>query len=241
MSEMLVVRDLHVAYGQIEVIKGISLSVPEGSVVTLLGANGAGKTTTIKTISGLLQPKSGSIEFLGERIDGLPPEQIVRKRIAQVPEGRHVFRNLTVLENLRMGALTRRDKQAARQDMEKVFEAFPVLRERQKQLAGTLSGGQQQMLAFGRAMMVAPRLLLLDEPSMGLAPQLVDQIADIILDLKKQGITILLVEQNAELGLSLADKGYVLETGEIVLEGPADYLLNSDTVKDSYLGMLRAT
>ena len=237
MSEMLVVRNLRVAYGQIEVIKGISLSVSVGSIVTLIGANGAGKTTTINTISGLLQPREGSIEFLGERIDRWPPEVIVRKGIVQVPEGRKVFRNLTVVENLLMGGLSRPDKGKMRQDLEEAFEIFPLLRERQKQLAGTLSGGEQQMLAFGRAMMAKPRLLLLDEPSMGLAPLLVEQVADAILDFKKRGITILLVEQNAELGLSLADKGYVLETGTIVLEDQASRLLEDDMVKESYLGL----
>lgn len=237
MSEMLVVRDLRVSYGQIEVIKGISLSVSAGSIVTLIGANGAGKTTTINTISGLLQPREGSIEFFGERIDRLPPEVIVKKGIVQVPEGRKVFRNLTVLENLLMGGLSRPDREKMRQDLEEAFEIFPLLRERQKQLAGTLSGGEQQMLAFGRAMMAKPRLLLLDEPSMGLAPLLVEQVADAILDFRKRGITILLVEQNAELGLSLADKGYVLETGTIVLEDQADCLLENDMVKESYLGL----
>lgn len=237
MSEMLVVRDLRVSYGQIEVIKGISLSVSVGSIVTLIGANGAGKTTTINTISGLLQPREGSIEFLGERIDRWPPEVIVKKGIVQVPEGRKVFRNLTVLENLLMGGLSRPDRRKMRQDLEEAFEIFPLLRERQKQLAGTLSGGEQQMLAFGRAMMAKPRLLLLDEPSMGLAPLLVEQVADAILDFKKRGITILLVEQNAELGLSLADKGYVLETGTIVLEDQADRLLEDNMVKESYLGL----
>jgi branched-chain amino acid transport system ATP-binding protein len=237
MSEMLVVRDLRVSYGQIEVIKGISLSVSVGSIVTLIGANGAGKTTTINTISGLLQPREGSIEFFGERIDKWPPEVIVKKGIVQVPEGRKVFRNLTVLENLLMGGLSRPDRGKMRQDLEEAFEIFPLLRERQKQLAGTLSGGEQQMLAFGRAMMAKPRLLLLDEPSMGLAPLLVEQVADAILDFKKRGITILLVEQNAELGLSLADKGYVLETGTIVLEDQAGRLLEDDMVKESYLGL----
>jgi len=237
MIEMLSVRELRVSYGPIEVLKGLSLSVPEGTIVTLIGANGAGKSTTINTISGLLRPTSGEIEFLGERIDGLPPEAIVAKGVVQVPEGRKVFANLTVLENLRMGALTRSDKEGIREDMARVFDTFPRLDERQRQLAGTLSGGEQQMLAFGRAMMAKPKLLLLDEPSMGLAPLLVEQVADVIQQLRKDGITILLVEQNAELGLWLADRGYVLETGEIVMEDDADKLLANETVKQSYLGM----
>jgi branched-chain amino acid transport system ATP-binding protein len=237
MTEVLAVRDLRVSYGPIEVLKGISLSVPAESIVTLIGSNGAGKSTTLNTVSGLLRPTAGTIEFLGERIDGRPPEAIVRKGIVQVPEGRRVFANLTVYENLLMGGLTRPEKKAMHKDIEKVFETFPRLQERQKQLAGTLSGGEQQMLAFGRAMMARPQLLLLDEPSMGLAPMLVEQVADVILEFKKGGITILLVEQNAELGLWLADKGYVLETGEIVLEDEAHRLLENEMVKQSYLGM----
>jgi len=237
MTEMLAVRDLRVSYGPIEVLKGISFSVPAGSIVTLIGANGAGKSTTLNTISGLLQPTGGAIEFLGERIDGRPPEAVVRKGIVQVPEGRKVFANLTVYENLLMGGLTRPDKKEMREDIDRVCTMFPRLGERQKQLAGTLSGGEQQMLAFGRAMMAKPQLLLLDEPSMGLAPLLVEQVADVILEFKKGGITILLVEQNAELGLWLADLGYVLETGEIVLEDEADRLLENEMVKQSYLGM----
>jgi branched-chain amino acid transport system ATP-binding protein len=237
MTEMLAVRDLRVSYGPIEVLKGISFSVQAGSIVTLIGANGAGKSTTLNTISGLLQPTGGTIEFLGERIDGLPPEAIVRKGIVQAPEGRKVFTNLTVYENLLMGGLTNPDKKERRDDIDKVCATFPRLGEREKQLAGTLSGGEQQMLAFGRAMMARPQLLLLDEPSMGLAPLLVEQVADVILEFKKSGITVLLVEQNAELGLWLADRGYVLETGEIVLEDEADRLLENEMVKQSYLGM----
>ena len=237
MNDMLVVQDLRVSYGPIEVLKGISFSVSAGSIVTLIGANGAGKTTTIKTISGLLQPIAGTIEFLGERIDGRPPEEIVRRGIVQVPEGRRVFRNLTVWENLLMGRLGRSRRGDMRQGIEKVFDLFPILRARQKQMAGTLSGGEQQMVAFARAMMAEPRLLLLDEPSMGLAPLLVEQVADVITDFKKSAITVLLVEQNAELGLSLADRGYVLETGRIVLGDQADRLVESDMVKGSYLGV----
>jgi len=234
---MLNVKDLHVAYGPIEVLKGVSLTVEEGSIVTLIGANGAGKTTTLLTISGLVSPTAGSIEFFGESIAGQLPELIVKKGIVQVPEGRKVFRNLTVYENLRMGGLSRADKKAVNDDIEMMYERFPRLKDRRKQLAGTLSGGEQQMLAFARAMVAKPRLLLLDEPSMGLAPQLVQEVANFIVDVRKKGVTVLLVEQNAELALSIADHGYVLETGEVAYSDAACNLLNNDQVRRSYLGM----
>jgi branched-chain amino acid transport system ATP-binding protein len=205
--------------------------------VTLIGANGAGKTTTLLTISGLLKPRKGTISFRGERIDGLSPDQVIRRGIAHVPEGRKVFRNLTVYENLVMGGFCRPHRRAVRRDVERMYNTFPVLEERRWQLAGTLSGGEQQMLAFARALVAGPELLLLDEPSMGLAPLLVEEVGRIIVDMRTQGITVLLVEQNAELALSISDKGYVLETGEIVLEGPSQDLLDDEQVKESYLGI----
>jgi branched-chain amino acid transport system ATP-binding protein len=238
MSDVLVIRDLHVSYGgAADVLKGISLSVPENGIVTLIGANGAGKTTTLLTISGLLQPTQGTIEFLGERIDGKPPEEIIRTGIAHVPEGRKVFRNLTVYENLLMGGFSRRDKKAVREGIERMYELFPILRDRQGQLAGTLSGGEQQMLAFARALVSGAPLLLLDEPSMGLAPLLVEEVARFIIEIRRQGTTVLLVEQNAELALSISDRGYVLETGRIVLEGTSEELLRNKQVEESYLGV----
>ncbi len=234
---MLTVKDLHVAYGPIHVLKGVSMKVPAGSIVTLIGANGAGKTTTLLTISGLVHPSEGTIEFLGERIEGRFPEEIVRKGIVQVPEGRKVFSNLTVYESLLMGGFSRSDPKGVLTEIESTYRLFPVLKERRRQLAGTLSGGEQQMLAFARALVAKPKLLLLDEPSMGLAPQLVQGVADFITHIRNKGVTVLLVEQNAELALSISDHGYVLETGQIAFEDSASQLLNNELVQRSYLGI----
>ncbi|MCC7271169.1 MAG: ABC transporter ATP-binding protein [Alphaproteobacteria bacterium] len=234
---MLTITDLSVAYGPIEVLKGVSLEVAEGAIVALIGGNGAGKTTTLNTISGLLRPVRGEIRFAGARVDGTPPERIVAAGIAQVPEGRKVFRNLTVHECLLMGGLVRRDRAGVAADVERMYGLFPRLRERHRQLAGTLSGGEQQMLAFGRALVARPRLLLLDEPSMGLAPKIVADIARLIADIRRDGMTILLVEQNAAMALALADRGYVLEAGRIVLEADAKSLLEDERVKRAYLGL----
>jgi branched-chain amino acid transport system ATP-binding protein len=234
---MLSVRNIHVSYGPIQVLKGVSLHVPEGSIVSLIGANGAGKSTLLNTVSGLVAPSSGEIAFLEERIDGLRPDQIVRKGVVQVPEGRKVFRNLNVFECLLMGGLTRKNKKELLTDIEKIYEMFPVLGQRKRQLAGTLSGGEQQMLAFGRALAARPKLLLLDEPSMGLAPQLVEGVAQFITDIRSRGVTVLLVEQNAELALSISDHGYVLETGSIAFSDRPCNLLANEQVKTSYLGI----
>jgi branched-chain amino acid transport system ATP-binding protein len=237
-DEMLVVQDLHVSYGSAgDAVKGVNIVVPKHQIVTLIGANGAGKTTTLLTISGLLKPRKGTIFFQGKRIDDLSADQVIRRGIAHVPEGRKVFRNLTVYENLLMGGFCRSDRRAIQKDIERMYEYFPRLRERKGQQAGTLSGGEQQMLAFARALVSGARLLLLDEPSMGLAPLLVEEVADIVEDIRDQGVTVLLVEQNAELALSIADKGYVLETGRITLEGEAAELLRNDQVLESYLGI----
>ncbi|MGI6452718.1 MAG: ABC transporter ATP-binding protein [Syntrophomonadaceae bacterium] len=233
---MLEIKDIDVYYGAIHALKKLSLNVDQGSIVTLIGANGAGKTTTLKTISGLIRPKSGTIKFKNTDIARTPPERIVGLGISQVPEGRRVFSSLTVMENLEMGAFLRKDRQGVQEDFEMVFSRFPRLKERRKQLAGTLSGGEQQMLAIGRALMARPELLLMDEPSMGLAPLLVKEIFEIIKDINEKGTTILLVEQNAHMALSIADKAYVIETGEIVLTGTAKELMNSDEVKKAYLG-----
>lgn len=233
---MLKVNEIDVYYGAIHALKKLSLEVEQGSIVTLIGANGAGKTTTLKTISGLLRPRSGSIIFKGTDITKVPPEKIVALGISQVPEGRRVFAAMTVLENLEMGAYLRKDKKGIARDLEEVFDRFPRLKERRKQLAGTLSGGEQQMLAIGRALMARPSLLLMDEPSMGLAPLLVKEIFEIIKDINSRGTTILLVEQNAHMALSIADKAYVIETGEIVLSGQAGELMKSEEVKKAYLG-----
>ncbi len=232
---MLKVNDINVYYGSIHAIKGVSFEVHQGEVVTLIGANGAGKSTTLQTISGLLRSKTGSIEFLGENLGGVAPHKIVAKGLAHVPEGRRVFLQMTVEENLEMGAFTRPNSEID-SGIENVYERFPRLKERRKQIAGTLSGGEQQMLAMGRALMSSPKLLMLDEPSMGLAPLLVEQIFDIIRELHKAGTTILLVEQNAQMALSVADRGYVLETGKIVATGTGAELLNDDAVKKAYLG-----
>ena len=236
MGTMLKINDINVFYGAIHAIKGASLEVNEGEIVTLIGANGAGKSTILRTISGLLKPKGGSIEFEGRDIAGLPAHEIVKCGISQVPEGRRIFAEMTVLENLELGAFTRKDKDGIKEDMEMVFNRFPRLKERISQLAGTLSGGEQQMLAMGRALMSHPKLLMLDEPSMGLAPILVEQIFDIIRELHKAGTTILLVEQNAQAALSVADRGYVLETGKVVTTGTGHELLESPAIKKAYLG-----
>ena len=231
---MLKVDDIHVYYGQIHAIKGVSFEVHEGEVVSLIGANGAGKSTVLKTISGLLRPKSGTITFLGSDITHTEAYKLVNRGLAQVPEGRRIFLQMTVRENLDMGAYTQKDVSEA--DMEAVFRRFPRLKEREKQIAGTLSGGEQQMLAMGRAMMSHPKLLMLDEPSMGLAPILVEQIFDIIREFHASGTTILLVEQNAGKALAIADRAYVLEQGRITLSGTGAHLAASDAVKKAYLG-----
>ena len=231
---MLKVDNIHVYYGAIHAIKGISFEVHEGETVALIGANGAGKSTTLKTISGLLHPRSGSIHFLGKDITHATAHTLVRHGMAHVPEGRRIFLQMTVQENLEMGAFTRRDDIS--ETLENVYERVPRLKERRKQIAGTLSGGEQQMLAMGRGLMIHPKLLMLDEPSMGLAPILVEQIFDIIRELHKSGTTILLVEQNAGMALSVADRAYVLETGKITLTGTGAELACSDQVKQAYLG-----
>ena len=236
MDPILKVEGLHVYYGSIHAIKGISFDVREGEIVTLIGANGAGKSTTLRTISGLIAPKSGTIPFEGKNIAGKGAHEIVRAGISQVPEGRRIFAEMTVLENLELGAFTRSDKDGIAADMEMVFTRFPRLKERVSQQAGTLSGGEQQMLAMGRALMSRPRLLLLDEPSMGLAPLLIKEIFSIIVDINKTGTTVLLVEQNANMALSIASRAYVLETGRITLSGAAKELAASEDVRKAYLG-----
>lgn len=233
---MLNIENINVYYGAIHAIKDISINVTEGQIVTLIGANGAGKSTTLRTISGLLKPKTGKINFEGKDIAGMPAQAIVKQGISQVPEGRRVFANMTVLENLELGAYIRNDKAGIKEDMNSVFERFPRLLERKVQLAGTLSGGEQQMLAMGRALMSRPRLLLLDEPSMGLAPLLVKEIFSIVKEINQTGTTVLLVEQNANMALSIAHKAYVLETGRITLSGDAKKLAASEEVRKAYLG-----
>lgn len=233
---MLEVRDLEVYYGAIHAVKGISLRVEDGQIVTLIGSNGAGKSTTLHTISGLIKPRSGNILFDGTDITGTPAHKIVASGLVQVPEGRHVFANMSVMENLDMGAYLRKDKDGIEKDKKKVFELFPRLFERKNQLSGTLSGGEQQMLAMGRALMERPRVLLLDEPSMGLAPLLVKEIFSIIKTINEEGTTVLLVEQNANMALSIADYAYVLETGRITLSGPAADFSASEAVRKAYLG-----
>ncbi len=233
---LLAVEGIETYYGSIPALKGVSFEVPDGAIVTLLGANGAGKSTTLKSISGLVPPARGTVTFTGRRIDQLPSEQIVRLGISHVPEGRELFPELTVLENLKMGAYTRTDKRAIQQTLERVQAHFPILAERKAQLAGALSGGEQQMLAIGRALMAEPRLMLLDEPSLGLAPMLVEEIFRIIREIHESGTTVLLVEQNANKALSIADYGYVLETGTISLQGDSKQLLRDDHVRRSYLG-----
>ena len=233
---LLEVKDISVYYGVIQALKGISFTVEEGEIVALIGANGAGKTTTMQSIMGLNHPKTGSIYYNGERIDNIPTHKIVKKGMTQVPEGRHDFQELTVYENLIMGAYTVKDKEKIKEDIQEMFKLFPRLEERRNQIAGTLSGGEQQMLAISRALMSHPKLLLLDEPSMGLSPILVDEVFDIIKHIHSEGTTILVVEQNAEKALSIADKAYVLETGNIILSGTGKELKNNDDVKKAYLG-----
>ena len=233
---MLEIKDIEVYYGVIQALKGISFEVNQGEIVTLIGANGAGKTTTLQTITGLLQAKKGSISFEGKDITRTPAHNIVKLGIAHVPEGRRVFSNLTVYQNLRMGAYTRADKNEIEESLNLVYERFPRLQERKNQMAGTLSGGEQQMLAMGRALMSKPKLIVMDEPSMGLSPIFVNEIFDIIRKVSAEGTTVLLVEQNAKKALSIADRAYVLETGQIVLSGKAEDLLKDDSVKKAYLG-----
>ena len=233
---LLEIEDMHSYYGHIEALRGISLTVDEGEVVTLIGSNGAGKTTTLRSIHGILPPKQGRIIFAGEEIQGVPAHELISRGIAQSPEGRRIFFRMTVLENLEMGAYHRNDASGIREDMDRVFGLFPRLKERTKQEAGTMSGGEQQMLAIGRALMSRPRLLLLDEPSMGLAPVLVERIFETIREINKQGTTILLVEQNANVALEIATRGYVLETGTIVNSAPAAELREDPTVREAYLG-----
>ncbi|HWR10021.1 ABC transporter ATP-binding protein [Sporomusa sp.] len=233
---MLKVDNINVYYGAIHALKGISVEVNQGEIVTLIGANGAGKSTTLRTISGLLKPKTGQIAFEGQNIAGVPAQNIVKLGISQVPEGRRVFAHMSVLENLELGAYLRSDTKEIKADMDNVFARFPRLGERRSQLSGTLSGGEQQMLAMGRALMSRPRILLLDEPSMGLAPLLVKEIFSIIKDINQTGTTILLVEQNAHMALSIANKAYVLETGRIILSGDAKELAASEEIRKAYLG-----
>jgi len=233
---LLEVNDIHTYYGAIQALHGVSVNVGEGEIVTLIGANGAGKSTMLNTICGLLRPRSGTIYLEGEPIHELPPHEIVARGVSQAPEGRRVFGRLNVTENLEMGAFARKDKEGIKRDMERVFALFPRLKERARQVAGTLSGGEQQMLAIGRSMMANPRLLLLDEPSMGLAPILVEAIFDTIREINAMGTTILLVEQNALMALSIAKRGYVLETGEIVLQDAASELEKNEMVRKAYLG-----
>ncbi|MBA7685952.1 High-affinity branched-chain amino acid transport ATP-binding protein LivF [subsurface metagenome] len=233
---LLEIKDLKVHYGKAEALKGISMGIEEGTIVTLIGANGAGKTTTLRTISGAKAPTSGKIWFQGERIDDLPPHEIARRGIAHVPEGRRVLATMTVLENLEMGAYLRKDKSGIARDLENIYEHFPVLKERRRQMAGSLSGGEQQMLATARAMMAGPKLLLMDEPSMGLSPVLVEEVGKMITNINQTGVTIMLVEQNARIALRLADRAYVLEVGNIVLAGEAKELINDEHVKKAYLG-----
>ncbi|MEH7113200.1 ABC transporter ATP-binding protein [Neobacillus niacini] len=235
---MLKVNGIDVFYGNIHALKGVSLEINEGEIVTLIGANGAGKSTLLKTLSGLLKPKSGTIEYLGSSISGKAPQSIVKAGISHVPEGRRVFANMSVEENLELGAYIRTDKKEIRNDIQRVYELFPRLHERRKQLSGTLSGGEQQMLAMGRAIMAKPKLLLLDEPSMGLAPLMVKTIFQIIKQVSQDGTTILLVEQNANMALSVADRAYVIETGRIDISGTAAELQASEEIKKAYLGGL---
>jgi branched-chain amino acid transport system ATP-binding protein len=232
---LLEVEDIHTYYGNIEALKGVSLTVEAGECVTLIGSNGAGKSTTLRSISGLNQPREGAIRFNGKEIGFTPPQEIVRLGIAQSPEGRHCFQRMTVRENLDLGAYLRKDREILR-DIERIFELFPRLEERQKQKAGTMSGGEQQMLAMGRALMARPQLLLLDEPSMGIAPILVERIYETIAEINKQGTTILLVEQNANFALGVSNRGYVLETGTVALEGSAEKLRDDPDVQKAYLG-----
>lgn len=233
---MLEVKDLEVYYGMIQAIKGVSFHVDQGEVIALIGANGAGKTTILHTVTGLLSPKKGSVVFEGQEVTKIPAHKIVSLGMAHVPEGRRMFAELSVYENLKMGAYTRKDKSEIEENLQKIYERFPRLKERKNQMAGTLSGGEQQMLAMGRALMSQPKIILMDEPSMGLSPILVNEIFDIIQEVSKSGTTVLLVEQNAKKALSIADRAYVLETGRIALEGRAEDLLRDDSIKKAYLG-----
>lgn len=234
---LLEMKDVSVNYGKVSAVRNISLSVPEGGIVTIIGGNGAGKTTCLRAMSGMVRPSSGEIRFNGDRIDGLNSDRIVARGIAHVPEGRRIFPDMTVEENLRTGAFLRRDHARVEADLGDVYESFPRLRERRRQMARTMSGGEQQMLAIGRALMSAPKLLLMDEPSMGLAPVVVEEIAKIIVEINAQGVPVVLVEQNAELALELAVHAYVLETGNLALEGPADELHDNEHVRAAYLGI----
>jgi branched-chain amino acid transport system ATP-binding protein len=235
--QLLRINNLDVYYGDLQALFDLSLEVNEGEIVSIVGSNGAGKTTTLKTISGLIQPRSGTIEFMGERIDGLAPHQIVERGISQIPEGRRVFPYMSTLENLLLGAFTRRAREKRLETLEWIYGIFPVLKEREDQLAGTLSGGEQQMLAIGRGLMSRPKLLMFDEPSLGLAPMIVTKIFEVIEQLKKEGITILLVEQNVQRALTLADRGYVLESGRINMEGEGKSLLQNPHIRKAYLGL----
>jgi branched-chain amino acid transport system ATP-binding protein len=234
---LLTVKNMETYYGQVKVLKGISIEVSEGEIVTLIGANGAGKTTTLKAISGLVKPRSGEIEFNNRRIDLLSPHTIIRTGIAHVPEGRNIFPDMTVLENLKIGGFILKSKEDIKQQTEKMFSYFPILEERKHQLAGTLSGGEQQMLAIGRGLMSAPKLLLLDEPSLGLSPILVKKVGEIIREIRSLGTTILLIEQNAKMALQISDRGYVIETGSIVMQERASNLISNEKVKKAYLGL----
>jgi branched-chain amino acid transport system ATP-binding protein len=234
---LLTLKDVHVHYNQVAALKGIDVEVEEGGFVTLIGSNGAGKSTTLRTISGLEKPSKGEIHFRGERIDKLSPDRILKKGIAQVPEGRRVFKDLSVLENLQLGAFTRNDKPQIEKDIAEVFETFPRLFERKDQLARTMSGGEQQMLSIGRALMSNPSLLLLDEPSLGIAPIIVQEIGRLLVEINKKGVTVVLVEQNAEMALALANQAYVLETGKVSLSGEASGLANNEHVRKAYLGI----
>ncbi|APU39827.1 ABC transporter ATP-binding protein [Streptomyces sp. NPDC056254] len=236
MTALLKVEDLKVAYGKIEAVKGISFEVNEGEIVCLVGTNGAGKTTTLRTLSGLLKPTSGSVVFDGQPIVGVPAHKIVSLKLAHSPEGRHIFPRLTIEENLQLGAFLRSDKDGIEKDIQRAYDLFPILGERRKQAAGTLSGGEQQMLAMGRALMCQPKLLMLDEPSMGLSPLMMQKIMSTIAELKASGMTILLVEQNAQAALSLADQAHVMEIGKIVLSGTGQDLLHNEDVRKAYLG-----
>lgn len=233
---MLKIEDLHVSYGMIQAIKGVSFEVNEGEVISLIGANGAGKTTILHTITGLIKPKSGSVQFEGKEITTTPAHKIVAAGMAHVPEGRRVFSELSVYDNLRMGAYTRKDKNEIAETLEMVYTRFPRLKERKKQIAGTLSGGEQQMLAMGRALMSKPKIILMDEPSMGLSPLFVNEVFEIIKEISASGTTVLLVEQNAKKALSISDRAYVLETGKIALTGKASDLINDDKIRKAYLG-----
>jgi branched-chain amino acid transport system ATP-binding protein len=236
MMSMLKIDNINVYYGNIHALKGVSLEVNEGEIVTLIGANGAGKSTLLKTLSGLLKPKEGTIHYLNSSIAGKPAQDVVKAGISHVPEGRRVFAEMSVEENIELGAFLRKDKVGIQRDFQKVYEIFPRLHERRKQSAGTLSGGEQQMLAMGRAIMARPKLLLLDEPSMGLAPLMVKTIFEVVKDINKEGTTILLVEQNANMALSIADRAYVIETGKVILSGTAEELQASEEIKKAYLG-----